>query len=74
MEEPYKLYILNYGKVQSGTKLEKKDYGVNTLNGFKEFDEKGMLAVSMAAQDVKIGKPMRSKKDFEEQLNILLGS
>ena len=73
MSEPYKIYIENYGKVQSGTKLNRGDYGENDLvDGFKEYDEKGMLAVSIAAQDVKMGTILRSKKDFEEHLNDLL--
>jgi len=72
MKEPFKIYIENYGKVQSGTKLERKDYGVASINGFQEYDEKGMLAVSMAAQDVKMGATMRTKKEFEEELAKML--
>lgn len=73
MGEPYKIYVENYGKVQSGTKLERKDYGTMSMNGFKEYDEKEMAAVSLAAQDVKVGTPMKSKKELEEKLNELLG-
>lgn len=71
MKEHYKIYIESYGKVQSGTKLERKDYGSFDINGFLEYDEKEMAAVSLAAQDVKMNIPMKSKKEFEEKLNEL---
>ncbi len=73
MKEHYKIYLEIYGKIQSGTKLTKRDYGfINSNGGFEEYDEKGMLAVSTAAQDVKTGAAIRAKNEFEEYIKNLL--
>ena len=71
MKDPYIIYVECYGKVQSGVVLSKKDYG-ELGSSFTPFDEKGTLAVSLAAQDVKNGILIRSKKDFEDQIKNLL--
>ena len=71
-EQNYEIYVKAYGKVQSGTKLTNADYGIPSLEGLKAYDESGKMAVSLATQDVKTGKPMRSKSEFEEELKRLL--
>lgn len=73
MKEPYLLYVEAYGKVRSGSNLKNTDYGDITPGGIRPYDERGTLAVSLAAQDVKSDTPMRSKSDFEEQIKKLLG-
>jgi hypothetical protein len=73
MKDPYLIYVETFGKVKSGNKLGKLDYGEMIGVGFKAYDEKGTLAVSMAAQDVKIEAMMKSKKEFETEIKKLLG-
>lgn len=73
MKESYIIYVESYGKVQSGKTLDRNDFGEIVKGGLKQFDDKGKLAVSLAVQDVKLVFPMRTKKDFEEQIKKLLG-
>lgn len=49
MKDPYILYIQTFGEVQSGTKIEDKDY----RRGSVQFDERGTLAVALAADGKK---------------------
>jgi len=72
MKDPYMIYVETYGKVQSGSVLKRTDYGEISPSGITPYDEKGTLAISLAAQDVKTNTPMRSKSDFEEQIKKLL--
>lgn len=74
MKEPYMIYTEKYGKVQSGNKLDTRDYGEMKAGGFEYYDEQGKLAVSLAAQDVKLGTPFRSKSEFEKEIKRLLGT
>ncbi len=74
MKEAYMIYVEKYGKVQSGNKLDKLDYGEVGPNDFVEYDERGKLAVSLAAQDVKMKVPLRSKAEFDKEIKRLTNS
>lgn len=67
------IYVEIFGRIQSGDVLKEYDYGERKPEGFVAFDEKGKLAVSLAAQDVKNKTTMRSKSTFEEEIKKLLG-
>lgn len=73
-KEAYSIYVEKYGKVKSGAKLDREDYGGRTAKGFVRYDEAGQLAVSLAAQDAKEGGLLRSRTDFDEQIKRLSGS
>lgn len=67
MKDAYIIYIEKFGKVQSGTKIEDKDY----KRGSVEFDERGKLAVALAALDVKRNVDLRTRSAFENELKRL---
>lgn len=71
--DPFVIYVRTYGKIASGTKLVNVDYGVVGYEGWVAYPAEGQTAISLAAQDVKIGKPMRSKVEFESELRRMLG-
>ena len=73
MKEPYSIYLEKYGKVQSGNKLDRSDYCEMSGGAFAEYDDERRLAVSLAAQDVKMKVPLRSKSEFEEEIKRLGG-
>jgi hypothetical protein len=73
-EDLFDIYVRTYGKVQSGTKLETRDYGTQTMDGFVPFPTDGKTAVAMAAEDVKFKAPMRSMPDVLERLRSLTGN
>lgn len=64
MANTYMIYVETYGRLQSGATLHRNDY--------EKIDERGKLALSLAAQDAKLNTPMRSKSDFEEQIKEFL--
>jgi hypothetical protein len=68
----YDIYSQTFGKVRSGTKIENKDYAFQSLNGATPYDEKQRLAVTVAVDDQKAGREMRSKTDLENEINRLL--
>jgi len=74
MPEPYQVYVMTYGKVKSGKLLDKSDYlyPSESVGGLAEYDEKGNIAVSLAAQDVSNNIDLRSKSDFNKELERLL--
>ncbi|AUX37889.1 MULTISPECIES: hypothetical protein [Sorangium] len=73
-QECYLIYTRIFGKVSSGTKLTDADFGATTFHeGFTPYSEEGQIAVSMAAQDVKMGAAMRSKPEFLTELHRLRG-
>ncbi len=67
MKDPYMLYIQTFGKVQSGTKVEDKDY----KRGSVQFDERQTLAVAVAADDAKKNITLRTRSSFEQELKRL---
>jgi hypothetical protein len=64
-------YVQTFGKVKSGTKLENKDYVHPGINGNSPFSTRERLAVSMAAEDVKEGRAMKSQSEFNKELTRL---
>ncbi len=68
----YEVYCKSYGKVMSGATLTDRDYYWDVPGGAMPLEEKGKAAVSLAAQDVKTGGPMRTKPEFEEQILRLI--
>ena len=73
MSNAYMLYVEKYGKVKSGNKLDRNDYGKSSIKGFVEYSNEEKLAVTLAAQDVKDEISLRSKEDLEAQIKKLLG-
>lgn len=73
-EDLFDIYVRTYGKVQSGTKLDTRDYGTQTMEGFVAFPTDGKAAVAMAAEDVKFKVPMRSMPDMLNRLRSLMGN
>ncbi len=71
MKEPYEIYIEKHGKIKSGTPLQDHDYG--EIGEDEGWDEKRKLAVSLAAEDAKNRLNMRTKSEFEEEINRLQG-
>jgi len=50
-KEPYEIYVIAYGKAQTGKVFDDKDYGEVGEIGWEEYDERGKLAVSLGAED-----------------------
>jgi hypothetical protein len=73
MNAAYSVYVRKYGKIASGTKLTDVDYGEDNDDGFVRYDIEGQTAVAMAAQDVKLGVPMRGLAEFSADLKRKLG-
>lgn len=71
MKDAYIIYVEKFGKIQSNS-LEDNDYGEAGPNGYVEYDERGKLAVSLAAVDVRRNVDLRTKSDFEQELKRLL--
>ncbi len=69
MRDPYILYIQTFGKVQTGTKIEDKDY----RRGSVLFNEQQTLAVALAADDAKKNITLRTRSSFEQELKRLQG-
>lgn len=69
----YEIYTEAYGKVRSGKSLDQYDYGVVKMARFHEYDVSGKLAVTLAAEDCKNGKPLRTRSEFEAELTRLQG-
>ena len=72
--DPYMIYMRTYGKIASGTKLTNADYGLATMDGFQAYGPEGHAAISLAAQDVKLGCGMREKSAIDEDVQRLLGT
>lgn len=70
-ESEFEIYTRILGRVRSGAVLANTDYGTKGLNGFTPYGEREKLAVTMAAQDVKLNKPLRSRSEFEDELDRL---
>ena len=70
-QEAFDIYVESYGKVRSGKVLDQYDYGVLKNARFREHDSNGKLAVSMAVQDLKDGKPMRTRSEFDTEFKRL---
>lgn len=66
------IYVEKYGIIKSGGTLTLLDYGDQEGGGFVAYDDKGKLAVSLAAQDVKFNMELRIKSDFETKVKKLL--
>jgi hypothetical protein len=71
-DEVYDVYVRSYGKVRSGNKIDHKDYGTSTMQGFVPYEEACKVAVSVAVDDVKAAVPLRSKKDLLARVRALL--
>ena len=68
MDDAYIIYIEKFGKIQSGAKIEDQDYKQGSI----QFDERGTLAVALAALDVKRGVDLRTRSNFEQELKRFL--
>ena len=68
---PYDVYVLKFGKVKSGHTLNQTDFGFVDDIGFREFDKVRKLAVLLAANDAEHRLYMRTKSEFEEEINRL---
>lgn len=74
MKELYVIYTEIYGKVRSGNKIDRADYGEHDfVDGFKPYDERRHAAVTLAVQDVKNGDDMRGKAEVESIVASLVG-
>lgn len=78
MKEPYEIYVEMYGKIKSGGKIEKGDFGEDseTDSGgykFEEYDKKRKLAVTLAVDDATRGN-LSSVSEFEKEINRLQSS
>jgi len=64
----YMIYVETFGKVQSGTKIENKDYKTGSV----EFTEWGKIAIALAAFDTKKQIMLRTQSGFNEKVRRLL--
>ena len=71
--EPYEVYVEKFGIVKNGHTLNQADFGFLDDDGigFREFDKVRKLAVSLAANDAEHRLYMRTKSEFEEEINRL---
>ena len=73
MKDPYLIYVEMYAKFATGVKLDMAtDFGEYDDKGeFVKYDEVGILAVTIAAADVKATRSLRSKRQFNEEVTRL---
>lgn len=70
-DTPYDVYVKNFGKVRSGTKLTNSDYMQPGISGSIPYDEDRKIAVTLACDDIINKNPMKTKSDFEKELQRL---
>lgn len=71
MTDPYLIYAEKYAKCATGFKLDKaNDFGEydDDKEEFVKYNEAGILAVTLAAQDVKSNRHLRTKSEFNEEV------
>jgi hypothetical protein len=71
--DSYLVYVRTYGKLASMGRLTDDNYRGLQEERVVELAAEIQVAISIAAQDVSLGQPMRSKKDFRDELGRLLG-
>ena len=74
MEDPYLIYAEKYAKFTTGVKLDMAtDFGEydDDKGEFVKYDEVGILAVTIAAGDVKATRSLRSKSEFNVEVTRL---
>lgn len=71
--DSYSIYTRAFSKVASGAKLTDADFGSFRFKRlFKPFDQAGQVAVALAVQDVNKDFVLRSKADFDAEMQRLL--
>ena len=73
MNNIYMIYVEKYGKVKSGNKIKAGDYVDKGVKGSTPYRDEGKLAVSIAVEDCKNNKPMRTREQLEEKIKKMLG-
>lgn len=74
MKDPYLIYAEKYAKFATGVKLDvATDFGEydDDKAEFVKYDEVGILAVTIAAGDIKATRSLRSKREFIEEVTRL---
>jgi hypothetical protein len=72
-DDAYCRYVRAYGKGTSGARITDIDYGRTYLRWFLvPFSAAGQVAVSLGVQDATACRPLRSRRELEEEVRRLI--
>ncbi len=67
-QDSYLIYVEKYANFLFGVELNIGGCGEKKAEGSAMYDERGILAVEIAADDVRKNVPLRSRSEFEGYL------
>lgn len=73
MGHPYSEYVKAYGKVKSKATLTPRDFVEPNDDGFSDFPERVLVAISLASMDAANGNAMRTKAELIAEVDRLTG-
>ena len=69
MKDVFEIYVETYAKVKSGKVLDHNDFGEVGATAWEPYDEKGKLAVAIAAEDVDNQAEMHTKSELDKEID-----